>query len=64
MNGLREIRAMNAAATDLPQTKRESNYRTQRDKLAQAVQRLLKGEPGAADFARKALAEAGHNAKA
>lgn len=42
MNGLREIRAANRAATDLPQTKRENDYRVQRDRLAQVLRDVVK----------------------
>lgn len=50
MNGLGEIRQANRVA-------KCPDYRVQRDKLAQAVTRLLANEVGAEQFARKALAE-------
>lgn len=40
MNGLREIKQMN----DLPQTKREADYRVQRDRLAQVLRKVLDEE--------------------
>lgn len=58
MRGLAEIKEQNlAAVADLPQTRRETNFRVQRDRLAQAVTRLLAKEAGAEDFARKVLGE-------
>lgn len=45
MHGLAEIRRMNRAATDLPQTKREADYRVQRDRLGQVMRKLLGPKP-------------------
>lgn len=63
MNGLREIHAANRAAADLPQTKREKDFRVQRDQLGQALRKVLALKPmGAVEVgteadARKVLAD-------
>lgn len=62
VDGLGEIRAKNRAATDLPQTKRELDYRQQRDRLAQVLRKVLALPRGACDTpdhaeARKVLVE-------
>lgn len=58
MNGLREIRTANERAMDLPQTKRENDYRVQRDKLGLALRKAI-AYPGTTTEteARRLLAE-------
>lgn len=46
MYGLREIKEMNRAVADMPQTKREANYRVQRDRLGQVLRKVLAQNEG------------------
>lgn len=41
MYGLTEIKQMNRAVVDAPQTRRESGYCAQRDSLARVMRRML-----------------------
>lgn len=72
MHGIGEIRKMNNAAAALPQTKREVDFRVQRDKLVKALRRVLDEEIpfgrtrkvfGAVEEAEKVLAEINGHAK-
>lgn len=47
MYGLGEIKNMNRAVADLPQTKREVDFRVQRDRLGQVLRKLLATNGGA-----------------
>lgn len=41
MYGLTEIKQMNRVVADMPQTKREIDYRVQRDRLGQVLRKVL-----------------------
>lgn len=52
MQGLREIKAANAPKRDTAE-----EYRVQRDRIAQCLRRVLKGEDGAAEMAQRVLTQ-------
>jgi hypothetical protein len=58
MNGLGEIRQMNRAVADIPQTKREQGYRVQRDRVAQVLRRVLATQDGTVAAKRDTVADA------
>jgi hypothetical protein len=54
VHGIKEIKAMNTTA---PVKNPAEEFRVQRDRLAQCLRRVLKGEADAHDMAQRVLAQ-------